>query len=423
MVVRQVHRAVQPRCQPEGAWRGPLGPLGQGARADGVVVLFRPLGALADRLEPSGGIGEVRRERGEHRRDLVAAGGVVVDADRHRAHGDQRVLGQRVVQLEVAAQGGRADLEHHVVHLDAECLFDLLGLVERQPGERDGAVGSDRVVERRAGRRERHGAVLRAVIEDVADQRRGGSDRASQQRHHAAGTPQLRHRRIGQQLDLVGHALGLELGLGRRLGVGRQVVQRGHQVGAAGTVDRRVVHLDHQTDAVVLEPLDDPGLPQRLAAIERHRGDLGGDLCQLSSSTRRRAGDPTHVTVELEVGILDPDRVVELERHFDEPSAERRHDLQPVRHVLLEPVERVAVAHRGHVVDADERDLHVARSGLEVEERGVHARQPFHSALPWSPVLPAPGHSSRSDRDVMPTGTSSSERQTGCRRGAGGTDS
>ena len=50
-----------------------------------------------------------------------------------------------------------------------------------------------------------------------------------------------------------------------------------------------------------------------------------------SPSSRRPPGDgrrdPADVVVEVEVRILDPDRVVDAERHLHDPAAERRHEV------------------------------------------------------------------------------------------------
>ena len=42
---------------------------------------------------------------------------------------------------QVVAQGAGADGQHDVVDLDVERLLDRLDVVEREPGERDGAMG------------------------------------------------------------------------------------------------------------------------------------------------------------------------------------------------------------------------------------------------------------------------------------------
>ena len=101
------------------------------------------------------------------------------------------------------------------------------------------------------------------------------------------------------------------------------------QVGAGDAVDRRVVHLGDEADLAVVEALDEPQLPQRPAAVERAAGDVADDLGQLVHRARRRHGDAVEVGVEVEVGVLDPHRMAEVERHRHQPAAERLEQVQP----------------------------------------------------------------------------------------------
>ena len=52
---------------------------------------------------------------------------------------------------------------------------------------------------------------------------------------------------------------------------------------------------------------------------------------ELATTARGGRRDPADVVVEVEVRILDPDRVVEAERHLHDPAAERRHEVQRAR--------------------------------------------------------------------------------------------
>ena len=95
-------------------------------------------------------------------------------------------------------------------------------------------------------------------------------------------------------------------------------------------------------------------LPQRPAQVER-AGVQPGDLdAQLAPVARLRQGDVADVELEVEVAVLDPVRVVELERHPHQPLAERPRDVQPLAVVLEDPLERDRSAGRGRrVVDVD----------------------------------------------------------------------
>jgi hypothetical protein len=52
--------------------------------------------------------------------------------------------------------------------------------------------------------------------------------------------------------------------------------------------------------------------------------------CDLLARAGRRDGALTDVEVEVEVGILDPERQVDVERHGREPPAERRQQVDPL---------------------------------------------------------------------------------------------
>src|SRR5437773_56341 len=55
-------------------------------------------------------------------------------------------------------------------------------------------------------------------------------------------------------------------GLGRRVGIGEH--DAGQHLGRGDAVGHAVVDLGDETDVAILEPFDDPQLPQRPAAIE-----------------------------------------------------------------------------------------------------------------------------------------------------------
>ena len=188
----------------------------------------------------------------------------------------------------------------------------------------------------------------------------------------------LGQRRVRQQLQVAGHVLDrdrlhVDLAAG-----GVEVEQGGHQLRAAGAVDRGVVDLGDETEAVVLEALDHPRLPQGTGAVDRRRGDLPGQSGQLTAPAGRRAHHAVHVGVEVEVGVLDPHGVVEVEGDLDQAPPERGDQGDPLADRLLDRLEAVAAGHRRGVVDAGHGHVHVPGRRLQVQERGVHSRQSFH---------------------------------------------
>ena len=134
-------------------------------------------------------------------------------------------------------------------------------------------------------------------------------------------------------------------------------------------------------DVAVLEPFDDPHLPERPAAVELTAGDLRGELGELLEPARRGKGSPADVVVEIEVGVLDPHRVVHAERDVDDAPAERLEARQAFGDELPHRVDGEAAGDVRRVEDHRRHHVHVRRRGLEGEERGVEPGQPLHTRL------------------------------------------
>ena len=103
-------------------------------------------------------------------------------------------------------------------------------------------------------------------------------------------------------------------------------------------------------------------------------------MTSISWSMRARLGhrDVADVVVEVEVGIVEPHRPVQVERHEREPLAELGQQRQPLGEVRLDLLERVAARHRRRVEQHDRLHLHRDAGVLQVQERRVHAAQPPH---------------------------------------------
>jgi hypothetical protein len=138
--------------------------------------------------------------------------------------------------------------------------------------------------------------------------------------------------------------------------------------------------LGHHSPLAVLETVDDPDLPQRLGPVELLRHDPSDQLPQLGVPARRRQGGVPDVVVDVEVGVVDPDRAPDVERHL-------QHDLAVARdqgelsghhgHELLE-------GRLGALEDGDGADVQLIDAVLEVEERGIERAQPIagHGSRP-----------------------------------------
>ncbi len=73
-----------------------------------------------------------------------------------------------------------------------------------------------------------------------------------------------------------------------------------------------MVDLGEECPAAVLEPLDRPQLPERLATVEVLGEHPPGQVPQLLGASRLRDRGAADVIQDLEVGVVDPHRTTQL---------------------------------------------------------------------------------------------------------------
>ncbi len=106
--------------------------------------------------------------------------------------------------------------------------------------------------------------------------------------------------------------------------VGLEVEEDAQQLGARDAVDGAVVHLDDEGDLPVLELFDDPHLPQRAVPVQLAADDVGREVGQLAHASGRGQRRPPQVVVDVELGVVHPDREAQAHGHLDEPALEHR---------------------------------------------------------------------------------------------------
>ena len=156
-------------------------------------------------------------------------------------------------------------------------------------------------------------------------------------------------------------------------GHGGEVEEVDEQLGARHAVDRRMVDLAQQRHVAVVEALDHVDLPQRPGPVERPAHDLAGERGELGRLAGGGEDVAADVVVEIEVRVLDPDGVVEAERHLHHPAAEGRVAHEPVGDERPELIERVGLGHGRGVEHGGDGHVLVHRRRLEREERRVQA--------------------------------------------------
>ena len=138
-----------------------------------------------------------------------------------------------------------------------------------------------------------------------------------------------------------------------------------------------MVHLRDESHLAVVESFDEREVPQRSRTVEGDAGDVGDDLGDLSHRAGRACRDTVDVRLEVEVGILDPHGMAQIERDRHESATERFEQVHPVGQHLEQALVREALAGT-RVEDERSHDVGQLRWRLHVEERRVHPAQRFH---------------------------------------------
>ena len=167
---------------------------------------------------------------------------------------------------------------------------------------------------------------------------------------------------------------------------------RSDHLDAGHPVDRGVVHLEHHPEAALREPLDpvepfdDVHLPEGPREIEGASMQARCLDAELAPVPRLRQREVPHVVLEVEVAVLDPVRMVEVERHPHELPAERVREVHTLLQILEDPLERDLTLRRGRlVVDHDARHVRRCVSRFAVHERGVESAELLHGVLLSAP--------------------------------------
>ena len=117
---------------------------------------------------------------------------------------------------------------------------------------------------------------------------------------------------------------------------------------------------------------DDGHLPQGLAHVERSRQVPHHEPAQARAVARRRQHLPTNVSAEVEVGVVDPDRVGDVERHAADLLAVARHQVDALSDRLFDALRAPPAGNlRTALEDVDRAHVERGRGALGVEEPGV----------------------------------------------------
>ena len=190
-------------------------------------------------------------------------------------------------------------------------------------------------------------------------------------------------KRALEQFGVGRHAVGRpRRRLAGRAEVAVDVEDRGEHPRPRRPVDGGVVDLGQLGDQpAVVDPFDHVELPQRLAPVEGPGLDAADHLAELFGSAGRRHGVMADVEVDVEVGVLDPVRQVQPERHLDQPAPERGELVDALEDQLLGRFQPRAARCAARVVQVERRDVAEHAGRLHVEEAGVDPRQLLHGGM------------------------------------------
>src|SRR5215210_5316734 len=96
--------------------------------------------------------------------------------------------------------------------------------------------------------------------------------------------------------------------------------------------------LRDEREAITLEPLDEPDLPQRLLLVERLGEHSPGKRAQRSLVARLGQPGVADVVAEVEVRVVDPARQADTERRRNHALAVARHEGEALPYALDELV-------------------------------------------------------------------------------------
>ena len=232
----------------------------------------------------------------------------------------------------------------------------ILGVICPSPGERFQCVAC---LTRGGGH-----AVDTCSLGEIADH--------PQRKPHAFD--RIRHqvlRRELQKLRIRWNGLALPFDCFGYRGIRVRIGEHAQQEYARRSVDCRVVRFGEHRPAPIGKALDHVDLPQRVRSIHGTPDDARDLLGELVGSPWRGKPDVANVVIEIEVRIVQPIRMVELEWNFDETTAHRFESTDHRPEAIVCRLERVEIG-RGSFVDREPvhmtergRRLHVQKARIE----------------------------------------------------------
>jgi len=141
------------------------------------------------------------------------------------------------------------------------------------------------------------------------------------------------------------------------------------------------MQLEHHGEPAVGQAIDEMNFPQRTAAVQRSARDVADDLIQLPPTAGTGHADAAQVVVELDLAILQPHRMVQLEWHLYELVPQGIQQRQPPPYPVAEYLEVEVTIEVGGIDDDDLESVGRDIGGFAVQQHGIPAVESLHCSL------------------------------------------
>ena len=154
-----------------------------------------------------------------------------------------------------------------------------------------------------------------------------------------------------------------------------------HEIRGRDAVGQDVVHLADHCDPIAGQSFGVVELPQRAAAVEGRGRDRADHRVEFPPTAGRGHLHPLKVIVQIEVGLLAPNRAMQTPRCGHELIAQRLENREPGAEHLTERLECRCALESGRVDDRHLQGVLVDIRRLAGKQQHVPTAESFHRRL------------------------------------------
>src|SRR5260221_4313964 len=148
----------------------------------------------------------------------------------------------------------------------------------------------------------------------------------------------------------------------------RGVIEHLREFDAGLTVDPAVMSLGIKGDQSAFQAIDDVHLPQRTTAVEQRGVQARDELFELGHGAWPAQSDGANVIVEVDVVVLDPDRLSQLERHLRQLAVQKRRQVEALAKQRFDGLVVIARVTLRQLKEHEAADMHRRLRRFEVQE-------------------------------------------------------